>query len=335
VWYCYFFLSFVDGRYSDLKQIYIAAFLLTLAILAKLPYAIFGIMPLIALYKNDQLYIKHLFGKKYLIAFTLPLVISGLWYISALKVWGTASIVGGILNGMDPERAYLVVKHHVIFTSIDFLFNTLSIYYFIAGLFITIVGVFISKSIYKKYLIAVLFMVLFYFFYELNMIDTVHDYYMMPFLIPMYLIVLYGLHVLKKIYAPALIVPFIFLWFTPTVSYKETKRYWTPEHVAFDPALYQDYKKMADMVPDTSKCIFINDDSGSILSYYFNKEGFVFNNNHLPAAWIEDMVVNNGVRYMYSNSRIVDMDTSFTQFLDQVIYDRENFKIIKLKAPKK
>jgi hypothetical protein len=335
VWYCYFFLTFVEGGYKNMTQVYLAAFLLTLAILAKLPYAIFGIMPLIALYRNEQLGLKSSNLKKYLLAFTLPLVIAGIWYVSALEVWGTESIVGGILNGMDPQRAYLVVKHHVIWTSVDFLFNTLSIYYFIGGLLLTCVGLFISKSIYKKYLIAMMLMVLFYFFYELNMIDTIHDYYMMPFLIPLYLIVLYGLNTIKKYYAPALILPFIFLWFTPTVSFKETKRYWTPEHVAFDPILFQDYKQMANMVPDTAKCIFINDDSGTTLTYFFNKEGYVFNNNSLPAPWIEDMVVNNGVRYMYSNSRKVDMDSTFTQFLDQVIYDRGTFKIIKLKPPLK
>jgi hypothetical protein len=335
IWYCYYYFLFIKSDYLKLKYAYLASALLCLAILAKLPYALFGIMPLVSLYKNQNLPLFRGNTNKFIFAFSLPLLVSGMWYVSAFQTWGTASIVGGILNGMDSLRAYLVVKHHIIFTSVDFLFNTLSIYYFIIAFLLTSVGYFKSNSIYKKYCLAIMLMVLIYFFYELNMIDTIHDYYMMPFLIPLYIIVLFGLNYIEKKYALALVVPFLFMWFVPSVSYKETKRYWTPEHVAFDPVLFTDYKLMASIVPDTAKCIFINDDSGTALSYFFDKEGYNFNNDMLPAPWIQDMVENNGVRYMYTNSRKVDMDSSFTQFVDNVIYDRGIFKIIKLKDPKK
>jgi hypothetical protein len=59
--------------------------------------------------------------------------------------------------------------------------------------------------------------------------------------------------------------------------------------------------------------------------------GFNFNNDHLPHGWIDDMMKNNGVRYMYSNSRKVDADTSFIPYVDSILYEKGNYKVIKLK----
>ena len=88
------------------------------------------------------------------------------------------------------------------------------------------------------------------------------------------------------------------------------------------------------LVPNDEKCIILNDVSTYIFSYQIDKQGFIFQDDHLPMLWIDDMVKNYNVHYMYSDSRKVDGSPEFQPFVDSLIFERGTIKVFKLKALK-
>jgi hypothetical protein len=101
-----------------------------------------------------------------------------------------------------------------------------------------------------------------------------------------------------------------------------------------DPILAEHYKEMRNLVADDEKCIMLNDDSASILPYLLNKEGYIFDKDGMQVIWMDDMIRNKDARYMYSNSRKIESDSLFPQFIDKMIWSKGNYNIYKLKDPK-
>jgi hypothetical protein len=336
IWFCYYFLKYQQSHFTNVKLGIFSACFISIASLAKLPYAIFGSMALMAILYERNTFLKwsEKTVKRHLLIFSIALLPSIIWYGSIIHTWGTESIVGGILNGMSLERVKLVLLHHWNFTSKDFLFNQYTVYGFYISLPITAYGLIYSKSKFKPYLITLALSIILYFIYELNMIDIIHDYYMMPFLVLLYLMVLYTLHLIYKYNKLIFASLFIFSLLMPTVTYKQSKNYFSAEKAGMDPTLASHYMEMRNLVPKDEKCIILNDDSGSILPYFFDKEGYVFNKDAMQVIWMDDMIRNKEAKYMYCNSRKIEGDSLFPKFIDKLIWSKGNFNIFKLKDPK-
>ncbi len=336
IWYCYYFFKYVQSDFSNLKLGIVSAIFISIAMLAKLPYAIYGSLALFALFIERKNHLKWTAPntKRYVIVFALALLPSVMWYGKVIHSWGTESIVGGILNGMSSDRIKIVLLHHWNHTTKDYFFNQYSVYAFFITLPITCYGLIYSRNKLKFYLATMTLSVLVYFLYELNMIDTIHDYYMMPFLIPLYIMLLYTLDLVYKVNRYIFTILFLSSFFMPTVTYKQCKAYYTVEKAGMDPILAEHYKEMRNLVADDEKCIMLNDDSASILPYLLNKEGYIFDKDGMQVIWMDDMIRNKDARYMYSNSRKIESDSLFPQFIDKMIWSKGNYNIYKLKDPK-
>ena len=91
---------------------------------------------------------------------------------------------------------------------------------------------------------------------------------------------------------------------------------------------------LRNLVPNDEKCIMLNDVSTYVFSYLIDKQGYIFQDDYLPMAWIEDMVKNNHVHYMYSDSRKVDGSPEFQPFVESIIFEKGTMKVFKLKSLK-
>ncbi len=69
--------------------------------------------------------------------------------------------------------------------------------------------------------------VLLYFFFEMNMIDVIHDYYMLPFLPPIFVLVAYGIKESYRINATTRAITLILLAVLPLVAFRSVDNYWS------------------------------------------------------------------------------------------------------------
>lgn len=67
--------------------------------------------------------------------------------------------------------------------------------------------------------------------------------------------------------------------------------------------------------------------------YLTDKKGFVFWDDHLPAIWIDDLICNDSVTYLYLDSRPVDENPEVIPYLDTLIIERGEFRVFKLRTP--
>ena len=164
------------------------------------------------------------------------------------------------------------------------------------------------------------------------MIDTVHDYYTLPFLIPFYMVLSYAIYKLAK-FNNYFYIPILLLLIPISQrSYNYMQPWWTNEKLNFDPLIIENLSVIKKLTDYNDKCIIINDNSSYTLSYLYDKECYIFANDYLPESWITDMIKNNGVKYMYSNSRIVDEREDVKKYLEQEIYSVSSLKVFKLKT---
>ena len=164
------------------------------------------------------------------------------------------------------------------------------------------------------------------------MIGTNHDYYMMPFLPWLYISIAKGVDVMlsstKKWYK--YLVWFLLL-LCPIVSSTICKDYLSIEKSAINPDIYPCQEKLKNIVPNDQRCIILNDNSKYIFSYAIDKMGFIFHNDELSVAFIEDIIRTNKVKYLYSNSRKVEGQKDFDSYIDEVILECGSIKVFKLK----
>jgi hypothetical protein len=174
-----------------------------------------------------------------------------------------------------------------------------------------------------------------YFFYELNVITTEHDYYMMPFLPSIFVVVTYGIKQWQQTKFGTHLMLILFLLVSPLTAFLTVNNYWNIEQSSINADVIKYKDDLRKAVPFHEKCIILNDYSSYIFSYLIDKQGFMFANDNLPVIWIDDMVKNYNVHYMYSDSRKVDENIDFQPYIDSVIIQRGSVKVFKLKIPQK
>ncbi len=320
-------------RNHKLKDCAISALFISLSILAKLPYIIFGVVPFIYLIqeflkgKNMDKKVVSTLLNSFCIALIPPL----LWYGWVIKDWGTTTIVGGIINTpLTMEKFKDILGYHLTVMWPRDLIGLSALIFFFVGL---IYSFKVKKSEIYWQLLSLSIMLLLYFLYEFTLIDKVHDYYMMPFLSIFFILVTYGFKRLYNFNLNLKPLIYLLLLISPILTYFTTKSHWTNRKSFFDETLLSDRETLRNLVPSSEKCIILNDVSTYVFSYLIDKQGFIFNDDNLPSPWIEDMIKNYGVKYMYSTSRKVDESPEFLPFSDSLIYNKGNVKVMKLKLP--
>jgi hypothetical protein len=334
IWYLYFFYKSTQNQ--DFKYIYIAAMMLSLATLAKLPFIVFGgatfVYLLRQLFKNGKtelsLILKH--AAIYIGLMLFPL----LWYAWVIPTWQGNGIVAGLFdNQISWEKAKDILRYHKETMFPLILLNKACWFFFTYALF-----VFFKEQLFKrKEIVFMLFpfiLVCFYFIFELNMIDKVHDYYMFPFLPFLFIIVAYGIKVAWR--ENYYIKTFVLISLLSMVSYclKQNANSWTVDNAVnsgFNKDIFMYQKELTNAVPRDEKCIILNDHSMFVFSYLIDKQGFIFKDNYLPTGWIVDMVQNHNVRYMYSDSRAIENDANVKQLIDSIVLEAGSIKVLKLK----
>lgn len=327
IWYCVFSLRYIKDRRPIHLQL--SGGFILLATLAKLPYIMFAVIGIVFIlseiysYKKINKFILRVIAIKFI--WILPALI---WYVWVIPTWGGNSVIKGIFNSDIPWSEYQAIFNYhreVMFPKI--ILNKYSWPLFIVGS-LSIATIINSR----KYLIAIMAISFIYLIFEFAPIGVVHDYYMLPFLISFYSIIGIGCsYLIKKssfIFIPMLMLCIINGQHTSDISTDK----WSLKYNNSNPALYTHTNQLKSAAPQNAKCIILNDISTHIFSYKIDKMGYVFAHDNLRLHWIEDMIKNYDVEYMYSDSKKINNDPDIDKFICSTLLTVGNLKVFKLNS---
>lgn len=169
-----------------------------------------------------------------------------------------------------------------------------------------------------------------YYIFEFSLIARIHDYYLLPFMLWIHLIVCLGISLMmkKKWLKPILIFLILSM---PMSAVLQSDRLWSINRNGYPVEWFYQAEALRKAVPRDSLCIFINDNTGTVLPYQAGHRGYVFDHDELPPVWVEDMIVNRRASYLYSTTRKVDTSEVIRKFIDQEIFQADRLKVFKLK----
>ncbi len=323
---------------------------LLLATLAKLPFLMFSIVSII--YFANQLFSKsqkeHT-GRSHFpgilparwkepmtfaavqMAGILPALI---WYAYVMPGWKNNGIVKGIfLWNMSAEEFWHIAQYHLTTMFPLLLLNPISLLFFFYGL----AGLKKMPANLLRYVGGLIGITFLYLLLEFNMIGTIHDYYMMPFLPWLYIMVALGTErwlsraqasFRKNIWLASLLL-------APFLTFFMRKNDWTLHRTYYNHDLFIHQKALKEAVPSNEQCIIIKDPSRYVFAYKIDKMGYIYPDKYLPIRWIDDLMRKKNIRYMYSDVREVDEHPEFAAYIDSLLLEAGSIRVFRLKLPEK
>jgi 4-amino-4-deoxy-L-arabinose transferase-like glycosyltransferase len=329
VWALFYFFKWKNS--SKNANFVWFGFFLCIASLIKLPFILYG--SIFVGYAIHEIFISKKSVKAILqqavllILLILPAII---WYASVIKGWNGNGIVDGMLGNKSSFAVLLnILRHNVVSTLPESLVNYAACLFFILGV------VYFFKNIkYKSNnqlpLTILLIILTAYFIFELNMIDLVHDYYLMPFLPLIFLIVGYGAYQMfssdKKNMRIATIIILLIL---PITAFLRINTRWKPASPGFNVDLLNYKSQLRNAVPDNALCVVGHDQSGFIFLYYVHKKGWTYNEDWFNNKQMEEWV-NKGAKYFYSDSRKIDENEGIKIFLGKKVAEQGSVIVYEL-----
>jgi len=171
--------------------------------------------------------------------------------------------------------------------------------------------------------------VLFYYLFEINMISTVHDYYMFPFLPGLFLLVVYGLREVWKrperwakgfVYCAMLVLPL--------TAVLRTYPRW--EKIGFTEDLIAYREELRNAVPSDALVLAGSDLSPHIYLYHLHKRGWHLAIEQMDGGRI-DRCIEQGATFLYSDSRAMENHATLKDHLGEMIGEYGEFRVFRLR----
>jgi len=323
VWSLYF--SILTTQNNKLQYFILASAMACIATLAKLPFIIYTAS--IISFQILQLLINKsikIFSLRVLL-FMLIMTPAISWYMYVIPTWPKHGVLTGMFNNnKETSMFFNILWGNIVSTLPELLINYASVPFFIAG-FIFAYKNRIHKHPNFNQLLFCLILVVVYFLYELNMIDTVHDYYLFPFLPFIFLVVSYGAINMLKQYKLHFIA-IIALLILPLTAYLRINTRWNETSPGFNAVYYQEKDKLQKLIPNDALCVVGNDESGFILLYYLDKKGWTFNRDLTKEKLA--FYIANGADYLFTDNN----DNVAADFIEKKIYKQGSLSVYKLKS---
>ncbi len=327
IWCIGFFYSYLNT--VKIKYILLSALFLCLATLAKLPFIIYG--SFIFTFAVLALTRKVHTGKQLLrialiyLLFLLPAIA---WYIMVIPGWEIGGVKGMLDTRLNHPVIFDVLKGTLISILPELLINYGSVLFFIAGFYL----MFKSKLYINRYFLIFLFWgitIIMYFLYEMNIIDIVHDYYLFPFLPPIFLLVAYGSYRLLACGNFLRPLSLFCLAILPLTAYLRIDSRWDTSDPGFNSVYFKYKNQLRDITPQNAYCITGNDVSHYILLYYIDRKGWAFDKDLFDENMLS-FYISKGAGYLFIDSKI-DTVPGIKAHLDKKIFDKETLRVYKLK----
>lgn len=270
IWSIYFWVNYLNKKHTP--YFLLSCFFLATATATKLPFIIFGAMYLAPIYeqlkKNQQKDFKHIYIS---FLFCLPAFI---WYVFAIPHWSSHGVLGGV---MDSNQSFLhtldILQFNVVSTLPEFLINYATLPLFLIGFYFIIKNMKQSNQLKTSFVFASIACVA-YFFYEINIISKIHDYYLFPFLPLIFLIVAKGINALQNINSSLKIFIILAIIIAPFTAYFRCNARWNIMEPGFERSYLKYKTEIKHIIHPTDKVIVYGDASSCIVLYEIGAKGW-------------------------------------------------------------
>ncbi len=256
-----------------------------LSVAVKLPFIVFGAMYLSKAYSKTSLKKINL---KYILVPLLIILPVLIWYIYVIPTWAGNGVVKGIF---DDDKSILqlldILQFNLISTMPELLVNYATFPLFVIG-FYYLFSHFNKHNVIHQSFMLIGIALICYFLYEMPLIDKVHDYYLMPFLPLLFIIVGLAVHTIL-FYRKNKLKYLILLSFLmcPITAYLRCNSRWNSETPGFTKEFLTCKKQLQAIIPDTAKVIVCGDASRSIVLYHLQRKGYSLADGEITDANIE------------------------------------------------
>lgn len=328
VWFLFFMQRWQTSHSA--KDLWSALLMLMLAALVKLPYILyFGAFAWLVWFQTRVAIRKKLLWLTFGVLSSLPVVA---WYLRVIPEWEGNGIVQGIFQMTPDQRdAFFYYVWFAIRTTLPELLVGLPLLPLFIWGSILILRHWKIKVKQGAWLIAAFFLQGLLLLFEMNMIETVHDYYFMPILPLLFLPVLLVMKRLRE-RKPGRKALAALLWVLllahPVYAWFRVEARW--DQPGFNPDWLTYQTELRQVVPDHALVCAGNDVSHHIFLYYIDKKGWVFENNWINAPILEDMI-EKGCLFLYSDSRHVDQDPAIRALFGTKIAEFGSVRVFELK----
>ncbi len=323
----FFFLWYRKQRFYVLIW---SGFLLSVGALCKLPFIVYFIVPgvyfLRLVYKQGL--DKHtVYNGLGMFGFLLlPLA----WYVTVIPQWQNG-VVAGVIENQASWLTILDYCHHNLLSTLpELLLNYGSVLFFLAGFYF----LYQRKAYYDARFPLMLgwsVAVLAYFFFEINMIEKVHDYYLFPFYPMLFILVSYGAYHLFHLHHYLFkFVVVVLLLLLPVTAYLRMQVRWDVNEPGFNKDLLVYKNELRNAVPQDALVVAGNDDSHFIFLYYIDKKGWAYEKDKLTADELKGMI-DQGAEYLYADSRVIDGNPKMVYLFDTLILEKGSVRVYRLK----
>lgn len=307
-WYC-----LVEDK-ARFRYFILANLVFIIAAMIKTPFILFlgGLWWYVLISYLD----KNISLKQFLqhIAVAVSIAIPGFIWIGSV-IMGMQEINNPVVGGVIAAENLTIGKYlsYIQFYIISLLPGVLTGYttfiLFVIGL-IFVMRRLRNFTAFGKSLLVVFILLCLYVFYEAPAMHTAHDYYFMPFLPLIFILVAFGLQ--QWLQSPKQYLRYVALTIvivSPLIGYTRMDARWNEKRPGFNVDLYQYHEEIKALLPDDALTITGNDESKYIWPYYLDTKGWTFKDNKLTRAQL-DLYMQKGAQYL-----ITDMSTQNLQKL--------------------
>lgn len=192
-------------------------------------------------------------------------------------------VVGGVLSAdtLTLGKYFQYLQFYVVSLLPGVLTGYTSFVIFIIGLIFTAKR-FRHFTRFGISLFVTLLLLILYVLYEAPAMHTAHDYYFMPFLPIIFLVVAFGFQRLLRMQSPYkkyILICVVLL--APVMAFTRMHARWNEKKPGFNQDIYVHHPEIQKLIPENALIVCGNDESKYIWPYYLDAKGWTFKNNAL------------------------------------------------------
>ena len=327
IWSIGHFYNYINS--GKIKYVVWSAMFLCLATMSKLPFVIYA--SFIATFLLMELIKKNLsfrsalkIGSIYLVCI-LP---AAAWYVWVIPGW----VIGAVHGVFDQSLNHPVISNVIFGTLVSVLpelvVNYASVLFFLTGFYV----IYYCRLYKRRYFLpfAVWGIIIgLYFLFEMNIIDLVHDYYLFPFLPPVFILVGYGGNYLMRRANFLKYVALLCLILLPLTAYLRADSRWDTGKPGFNAAYYKYKDELRNLTPKDALCVVGYDESHYILLYYIDRKGWAFDKSWFDLKVLE-YYISKGATYIFLDDDVENIK-GVRNHLGEKVFDKETLRVYKLK----
>jgi hypothetical protein len=317
---------------GKMKYVVWSAVCMGLSVMAKLPFVLFGAF--MAAWYLGKLWRKEVSAGKVIgvaAIYLLAMAPAAAWYAWVIPQWKHMVVLKGVFDTKQSGSQMMDIAVGTLTSLLpELLINYGSVLFFVASFFFMY-----KNKVFRDKRFPLFFWwamaVLFYYVFEMNTINLVHDYYLFPFLPLIFLMVAYGAAELLKL--PNKVMRgfcMLCLCILPLTAFVRTYSRWD---VATDPGFpkvfYTNKQEIRNLTPKDALVVAGGDETEQVYLYYIDRKGWTYQDETLDSARL-GAFMRDGAQYLFTTNG-VDSKEDIRSLLGEKIYDKENLRVYKLK----